>query len=347
MKGYQGFVYVGNSFKNIKMIVAMLWSKPIGNISITNLTLISPVDKFRTQVTSVFSDSFVVEIERLNNPGQGWAQELWLSYFANGMFEENIVPPMFRSKFRHDARPIVLPLLRHLGGNFADADTLWNTLVTSHPNPRDTFVVEVGVADGTMCLKAANHGMNVFAIEPDVRYIKNPLLKNHENIRLIHAAAYSKDGYIPFSPGGTGGHISKEGSRVRSVTLDKLLRSVQNIYIVKIDVQGYEWNVLKGMQKLLAHNRVQYVILEYWPRGILSATGNPNKVLKLLNKFGYLLFDTQTLRLNKPKISYANSFRKPLYIQNYHDWYINEDKKAKDSFGSWTDIIAVAPSHYG
>jgi hypothetical protein len=39
--------------------------------------------------------------------------------------------------------PTVLPFLRHLGGNLAEADALWQTLIQSHPVPKRAVILEV------------------------------------------------------------------------------------------------------------------------------------------------------------------------------------------------------------
>lgn len=159
--------------------------------------------------------------------------------------------------------PHVLPLLRHLGGNFANVETIWQALIQSHPNPSAATVIEVGVAHGEQAMFAADAGVNVIAIEPKRQWIESPMLlskaRARPNLQLVRAAATAKDGVVRFSAGAasTGSHIIRGGSRgrgqgnrrgqspayeeVRSLRIDSLLQELKipDVYVVKIDVQGF------------------------------------------------------------------------------------------------------------
>lgn len=60
------------------------------------------------------------------------------------------------------------------------------------------------------------------------------------------------------------------------------------IRLVKIDVEGYEANVLDGMQRLLAEDR-PYVVLEVNPELLTPAGHRPADVLERLVRHGYVL----------------------------------------------------------
>jgi FkbM family methyltransferase len=67
---------------------------------------------------------------------------------------------------------------------------------------------------------------------------------------------------------------------VETVAIDELLdEKLSSIKYVWIDVQGYEYFVLKGCEKLLNHNNIS-VQIEYWPHGL-----NETNSLDLLNNF--------------------------------------------------------------
>ena len=108
--------------------------------------------------------------------------------------------------------------------------------------------------------------------------------------------------------------------------------------------------VLKGLLPLLRQRRVLYLLFEFWPRGIRrAAKTEAHEVLKLLHACGYVLFDTQTLRLGSDgggagaqPLSAGATFRKPNGLQENVDWFHLNDKLYKANFGYWTDMVAVA-----
>lgn len=42
----------------------------------------------------------------------------------------------------------------------------------------------------------------------------------------------------------------------------------EDVYLFKVDVQGYELGVFQGAEKLFAANKVNYVFTEFWPTGL-------------------------------------------------------------------------------
>ena len=90
-----------------------------------------------------------------------------------------------------------------------------------------------------------------------------------------------------------------------------------------------------------------YVLLEFWPRGMRKAAkADASEVLDLLHSHGYALFDTHTLRLGSDgsaaPLSAAATFHKPNELRANAEWFHENDKLYKTSFGYWTDIVAVA-----
>ena len=93
----------------------------------------------------------------------------------------------------------VNPLLRHLGGH--NADSLWDQLLATHPDPSSAFVVEVGVHDGNQALAAGKMGFQVITYEPSPKSaqgIRRNFAKHGSprNVKLIEAAATNFTGSI-------------------------------------------------------------------------------------------------------------------------------------------------------
>ena len=422
MPGYQGYAYVGASAAVKKSVTVMLWGTSAVTPVIRGVTLQQPVDRLSVRVDRVAIDSFVLTVERVDGK-VGWGQEIWATYFAEGSFARvdpawqptptasssptagqelsELVDRYFAQRFHlppialpaPTQAPAVLPLLRHLGGNLASVDQLWHMLISSHPQPRRAVVIEVGVADGTSSMYAADLGVRVLAVEPNRKWIAAPAFvakgRARPNLERIHAAAASTDGEAVFAGGGTGGRVVSDGRaategsgrtrllrkasgkrrggggggkgrgsakqhgmggtvRVPSLTLDSILaaRNISHVYLVKIDVQGFELEVLRGLVGALREQRVLYVLLEFWPRGMHQHGLDAHDVLQLLHGHGYTLFDSRALRLggdaSAVPLTAANTFQRPVGLRTNVDWYLNNDARYRANFGYWTDMLAVA-----
>jgi len=89
-------------------------------------------------------------------------------------------------------------------------------------------------------------------------------------------------------------------STIICTSLDKYIQNKNlRINFIKIDVQGYEYKVFKGMQNFL--NQQEHIIIfsEFWPYGIKLALDEPINFLKLILSLGFKIYevDWKTNRL--------------------------------------------------
>jgi len=77
--------------------------------------------------------------------------------------------------------------------------------------------------------------------------------------------------------------------QVPSYRLDDFFPSGQRVDFVKMDIQGFEYQAIRGMAGLLRDNHEVAVLLEYWPLGLLTAGTEPNELLELLRGLGFEL----------------------------------------------------------
>jgi FkbM family methyltransferase len=171
-------------------------------------------------------------------------------------------------------------------------------------------VVDVGAHIGYYTLLAAScvgaQG-RVWAFEPapdNYRLLARNVRQNHLErfVRTENCAVSDRAGETPLYLSATnyGDHrifasdhdddaLFNQGQERRrmtvpTVSLDGYLaeRAAGPIDVIKLDVQGAELNVLRGMRDTLRANPNVVLFLEYWPHGLQSAGGRPQQLLELL-----------------------------------------------------------------
>jgi len=146
---------------------------------------------------------------------------------------------------------------------------------------------------------------SVIAIEPDLesyKYLSRSINSfNYKNVLSFHLAASDIKQKLPL-------FISKENRgdnrlystnqkrnsiMVDCLTVDELLEEnkMENLDLIKIDVQGYEPKVLKGMLNIVRSSKKLIVLSEFWPKGILQAGESPKEFLTMLRKMQFQLFE--------------------------------------------------------
>lgn len=134
--------------------------------------------------------------------------------------------------------------------------------------PGDTFV-DVGANIGSLSLFAASrvgHSGRIVAIEGHPRttkYLsKNVAMNSWRNIEVLNCAAGDRAATVHFSSRRTDDQnkVSDIGIEVPMRPLDEIV-SVDNVRVLKIDVEGFEYEVLRGACRTL--EKTDYVYFEY------------------------------------------------------------------------------------
>jgi FkbM family methyltransferase len=152
-------------------------------------------------------------------------------------------------------------------------------------------VVDVGANIGYYTLLAAKRVARVIAIEPDgdcFEILKMNVEKNNlKNVVLIKTAAGSrkeKRGLIKDRNNMGNSHIGGENGDVVLVdSLDNILINEQQIGLLKIDVQGWEPQVILGAKKILKRDRPE-MFLEYSPIDYLKNNLDEKEMMNFLRK---------------------------------------------------------------
>lgn len=81
-----------------------------------------------------------------------------------------------------------------------------------------------------------------------------------------------------------------ERSQVPVITLDQAHIGA-DVWLLKLDVQGYEMNALQGAARLFASRVVAHVFVEYTPGMLRDAHVTPTSLIALLQSYGMVCFD--------------------------------------------------------
>lgn len=76
---------------------------------------------------------------------------------------------------------------------------------------------------------------------------------------------------------------------VPTVTLDQFCneKNIEFIDLIKIDVEGYEMNVLKGMSRLLNTKRIKHLFIEVVEQHLQKAGNSSEELINYLKKYNY------------------------------------------------------------
>jgi FkbM family methyltransferase len=85
---------------------------------------------------------------------------------------------------------------------------------------------------------------------------------------------------------------ARDGVSVPVRPIDALLDG-RPLDFLKIDVQGWELEVFRGMRGQLAGSRPLKICFEFWPAGLRSAGTDPAELLAFLGEHGFHLYRTE------------------------------------------------------
>lgn len=137
---------------------------------------------------------------------------------------------------------------------------------------------------------------------------------------------------------------SKDGFEKQNLcTLDDELTSFAEVKLVKIDVEGFEVNVLKGAFNMLSSNRVRYWIVEYAPQTYALNSYTLETLRNYMSQFDLEMFILDYQR-GFPKFYPRNLFIGGKWIINLlfakmenleHDWIYDDASKMCSPPQNW------------
>ena len=184
-------------------------------------------------------------------------------------------------------------------------------------------LVDVGANIGYFTLlmaKLSGPTGKIFSFEPEDNNFelldKNVKCNNYQNIVLEKKGVSDHNGTNKFflSTKNTGMHSLqkiRDGSKEIKIDVIKLddyfstLDLVEKISLIKIDVEGAEFQVLNGMKTILKNENLR-LLIEFIPEHLEKHGTNPSDVLKILDDNNFELYQ-------------INENTKELELKNYED----------------------------
>jgi len=166
--------------------------------------------------------------------------------------------------------------------------------------PSDSLFIDIGANQGFTSILASKvlSSGSVIAYEPSESsfkiFNKNIAINRCGNIVAINKAVSSehKEVYLNESDGENTGayHISKTGKKVLSEPIR--IKDVDEIskyprIFVKIDTEGHELQVLKGIEELLSYGLINSLVIEINDQHLARFGDSPEELYKFLEKYGF------------------------------------------------------------
>lgn len=162
-------------------------------------------------------------------------------------------------------------------------------------------MLDVGGNIGSITIPLAEHvGPNgvIHIFEPSPKFFniitKNVALNNFSDRTTAHQVALGAEAgtvYLNESVADdTTNHIASAGTAVQQDTLDSFTTTLTRIDFLKIDVEGYELEVLNGAAATLKKTECLYI--EFIPSQLVRAGSKPQEVLAILNTYFDIFTET-------------------------------------------------------
>lgn len=156
----------------------------------------------------------------------------------------------------------------------------------------DGAFVDVGCYDGKdsiSYLQRKNKNAKIFAFEPDTKNYKVCFekLQNYQNIKLFNIGLSNIEEELNIAGEGEMAHLGSKGDlSVHTQLLDHILGQ-EDISFIKMDVEGYEENVISGAKTIIREQHPVLAISIYHKRSDIWCI--PKLVLDLNNNYLFYL----------------------------------------------------------
>jgi len=172
---------------------------------------------------------------------------------------------------------------------------------------KDKSIIDIGGNCGLFCIPVAKEGYKVFTFEPinmNIELLKlNKTENNCDNLTIIQKALSNDNSkkkiFIPYCSDNTSFNLSVAISNMKikdyveevvsCQTFDSWINKNKdvNVGFIKIDVQGFEKEVLEGMQKFLNSCNDVYIFIEWDEKHTTQAGSSLDELERLITSNGF------------------------------------------------------------
>jgi FkbM family methyltransferase len=117
-------------------------------------------------------------------------------------------------------------------------------------------------------------------------------LSDKSGSAIMHTFEQAYSAWSSFGSPVFGDHHPTSSTTVQVSTLDNFCSSkkIRNIDFLKLDVEGFEKQVLEGARKLLSAGRIKYLSFEISKIPLEASGTAPSEIFNLLESFGYKVY---------------------------------------------------------
>jgi len=184
---------------------------------------------------------------------------------------------------------------------FIELPLIYKKLYNFLLDKKDLIFIDVGSNLGFTTLPASINGNKVISIEPlskNYKSLENTKKINDLSFDLLKIGIGENEGINKIYSGEQTDCASmildsvkliEDSENYEEVEIKRLDNLIQddNLFI-KIDVQGYEMNVLKSMGKLFSENKIKFILIEMENRFLLKGGSSVDEIHTFLTDRGFV-----------------------------------------------------------
>ena len=192
--------------------------------------------------------------------------------------------------------------------------------------------LDIGANLGLFTYFMSRSSKKVYAFEPNpypLEHLKNVV---DDNVEIVPIAIGDIDGIVKLSIPKNRKGWSSNGASIKNIELNEGIQyevsirkidslEIENIGLIKIDVEGAELEVLKGALKTISNQKPNLII-----ENEINRTETPELLFKFMNNIHYDAF-------------YLNGNRKLVKLENNFDIFDNQKDPARKRFGYIQNFI--------
>ncbi len=186
----------------------------------------------------------------------------------------------------------------------------------------EPLIYDCGANVGLSCLyfkcRFPKAKIKAFEADPDIsKILKSNLSRNNiQNIEIFDQAVWVDDDGVKFnSDGADGGSVvsSEKSITVNSVRLRELIACESKIDLLKIDIEGAEFDVLRDCREFLGN--VDNIFVEYHSRN--GSAQRLSEILGFLQNAGFRYYIESVSKRNCPFINHGTDIAMDLQLNIY------------------------------